>query len=278
MSRNNFVPKNETLLGAKLHQLLPDLKAPPKKKTNSRNLPPLHTIGEDGVDHINIWDQGATDLGKLLAHGTALGFRHSLFNKFATVEGFWNYIRSEEREDRLRKLVGKPLRNCIRELTFRNIVNFRAIIMDANWQKIQQYPVLKEAVKNSTLPFDCYFVYRRADGIAERPGYAFWLLEGFNEIRKALQEDREPNFDFMKDNKKIGIYDGVITPKKEETKTFTKEDQTELATLLRNVSQAPAAEAEAPVAEPEQVWENSDEGCVSAEPLQSSDVVEPEIQ
>lgn len=275
MSKQNFIPRDG--LSGRLRQLFPNNngKTEQKKKPPIRAMRPLHEIGEDGVDHINIWDHGKTELGKLLALSTPLNFRHSRFNRFNTIEGFWNYIRSVERDDRLRKFVGKPLRLCISNLTFRHVTNFKAIIMDANWQKIKQYPELAEAVKESTLPFDSYFIYRRQDGVPERPQFVYWLIEGFNEIRNALKEDREPNFEFLKSRKGTDIFVDFNKPKEDETQQKPKEDtgkplsvaeESELAALLR--SSVHLSNEEAPAQE-----DNSSESEVTQSPYVEETIV-----
>lgn len=168
----------------------------------------IFSIGEDGVNHINMSDEGQTELGRMLAHTSRLPFTHSHYGHFNTMNNFWYYIRSVERDDRLRSFYGKRLKTFLKtNTTHCRIPNFRVIIMDANWQRVQQHPLLATALKDSGLPLDCWYRYRRENGLRLRPNFAFWLIAGFEEIRKALKENREPDFDFLRDTKDTDVFE-----------------------------------------------------------------------
>lgn len=217
----------------------------------------------DGEDHINIYDHGATELGAILVHNSNLTFVHNIFGKFSNMEAFWHYIQSEERDDRIRTMVGQVLKNFARKLTTTRVTNFRAIIMDANYQRIKQYEPVVAAMKDSTLPFDCYYV-NETTGLRTRPVFFPWLVLGFEEIRRALKENREPDFSVLLDRKGSGIYDFAIpgqpakaqnAPKKQPAKNekAPKEQQRPRSTLLDRANEAAQAAAttttqEAPVA------------------------------
>lgn len=216
MTQKNFVPRN-TAFKDQLSKLLPSAtrsKPHHHKKGGKFNQPMTAPTGKDGVDHINIFEGAVTDLGKCLSHSNQLRFQHKLYGGFSNIESFWYYIRTEEHDDRVRKLTGNKLKVFADEMTPRRVKNFMAIILDANWQRICQYPELKAAVKENTLPFECYSYLKRQDGIRQRPPHAHWMIPLFEEISLALKEDREPNLTKFLDDPKIGLYDDVF-PKKE---------------------------------------------------------------
>lgn len=163
---------------------------------------------EDGVDHINISAFGKTGLGQALSHASPVPFKHSIFGRFGSMESFWHYIQSEEQDDRIRNMSSYNIKNFGAKLTRRMVTNFRAIIMDSNYQRIMQNPKLMEAVKESSLPFDCYYTESNT-GLRKRLTYFHWLLSGFEEIRNAIKEGRPANFDNLKDDQKSEIYDFV---------------------------------------------------------------------
>lgn len=167
---------------------------------------------EDGQDHINIWEQAQTELGKFLAHNSQNPFKHTLFGKFNNMEAFWHYIQSEERDDRIRVMSGRTLKNFSKKLTMTRITNFRAIIMDSNWQRIKQHKSAVHSLKNSTLPFDCYYINSESL-IRVRPTFFKWLIKGFEEIRTAVKENRDPNFAFLLDKRDSDIYTFVLPSK-----------------------------------------------------------------
>lgn len=247
MVKNNAPKRLNDGLGDQLRKLLPNTRNRNQSKQRTSNpMPSPMLAGEDGVNHINIWENSKVPLGQLLAHSVVLNFTHSIFGRFISMEAFWHYIRSEERDDRIRTMSGPPLKRFAEKLTKVRVPNFRALIMDSNYQKLKQYPDLLEGLKNSTLPLECYYVFKRTDGVRIRPTFSQWLVKGFEEMRKALKENREPSFDFMKDNHAIGIYDGVMTSpaavaapvaaSAAPVKEFSPADDKELGALLRSAA------------------------------------------
>lgn len=162
----------------------------------------------DGVDHINIWENGVTELGQILIHSSPVSFKHKIFGRFATMEAFWHYIQSVERDDRVRNMSGQTLKHFCRKMTQARVQNFRAIIVDSNYQRIKQHKVIQEAIGESSLPFDCY--YLNEFGIRERPSFSKWLVSGFEEIRKAIKENREPDLGYLLDVRGSEVYEFVI--------------------------------------------------------------------
>lgn len=244
MNQKNFVPREKTDFGKKLQDATRGMKHT-KKVTSRDPLPAPSESGVDGEEHINIWEFGATALGRDLSHSGNLPIEHEIFGNFSNMEAFWYYIRSTERDDRIRTMRGRQLKQFAEKLTSVRVPNFCAIIMDSNWQKIKQHPAVLESLKESTLPFDCYFTYKRTDGVRIRPSFSYWLIDGFNEIRAALKEGREPNFDAFKNNKSIGIYDSALNvkqkPKKkpapQKKEVFSDSDASEVAALMQAATQ-----------------------------------------
>lgn len=194
--------------------------------------PSAMNLIKDGVDHINIWDAAETELGKLLCNNSPLSFVHNILGKFYSIESFWHYIQSEERDDSIRSMYGPALKNFSRRSQSRQVKNFRAVIVDAAYQRIKQYPVLAEAMAESTLPFDCYYIDRNAGGIRVRPNFFKWLILGFEELRTALKEKREPDLKFIMDDQsaEADMYEDIRptpvvqddTPAAENSMSLTK--------------------------------------------------------
>jgi hypothetical protein len=155
----------------------------------------------DGVNHINIWAHGKTELGKLLAHFSHTPFKHPYFGPFNSMEGFWYYIKTEERDDALRRLSGKRAKDLGKQYERKYIKNFHEIIITANFYKIEQNPRIKELMIESTLPFQYYYLYGEHQLRIDPPGYE-WLVKGFEEIRTMLKEGRRPpDLDYSAFNK-----------------------------------------------------------------------------
>lgn len=182
-----------------------------KIKTNAMRAPAtsaMNWVG-DGIDHINIWEKADTELGRFLSHGSNNDFNHSQLGRFNNMEALWHYVQSEERDDRIRNMRGRYLKNFSRQLTPLRVSNFKAIIMDSNYQRIRQYEPMVELIVATDLPFDCYYVNHDSK-LRIRPVFFKWLILGFEEIRRALKEKRDPNFTDFMDNGAIGIYDSVL--------------------------------------------------------------------
>lgn len=216
-----------------------------------------NTRGADGEDHINISPYAATELGRAISNEVAVDVRHKIFGKFRSVTGFWYYIKSKERDDRCRQLIAKGLKDFTKGLILSEVKNFRAIILDTVWKKVEQYPAIREALCESTLPFECYFEDRNT-GLRQRPNYFSWFLDGMNEIRLAIQEDRLPDLERFLDDKSSGIYDFVLPPKPTNLAPAKKKPKNSL-TAVKVVH--PAVDESAQVEEHDEV----EELAVSAE-------------
>jgi hypothetical protein len=237
MIDRNFTPTLEGNLQSKLKALVNSANQNDKKSSKEEikitrhfDLKPIENIGEDGVDHLNIWSFAKTELGVLLSFSTNLRFNHEQLFNFSSIDCLWQYITIIEPSEKIRNVPSRILRSMVKELPKRSVVNFRAVIMDANWQKIQQYPDIKDAIIESTLPFDFYY-FIRATETRVRYKNAFWVLKGFEEIRKALKEARDPNFDFLIDDKEIGIYGDLIIPVIQKPKAKKKKKKAKVAVV-----------------------------------------------
>ena len=163
-------------------------------------LPHLNNIGEDGIDHININPLAATDLGRALDAGADMPFTHSKLGSFKCMEALACWLRSPNPSPRLRTAVGQAAIAALRPTNSGEIPDFKYIYADATWEKINAYPGLIAEIKESELHFDNYYVDARRGGQTSRRTASDWTVAMFEEIRKALKEDRAPDFEFLKDN------------------------------------------------------------------------------
>jgi hypothetical protein len=163
---------------------------PRSQQTLKNQFPSPMSLGEDGVDHINIWERAKTSLGKALAINVKMPFKHNLFLGFYCLEALADYIASNENSDLLRTMYGQPMRDYYTEkCTRRRVTNYKAIMIEAYWQQIQQHPQkLLKPLKDSNLWIDCYYVSSRdPNQLRQRPPYAQWVIPGLRKIRAALQ-------------------------------------------------------------------------------------------
>ena len=202
--------KTQQSMSDQLNSLAPNMAV---RRTVDLSLPSFDLIGLDGEHHININDKAATTLGKALCHTSNLDFIHSVYGKFNSMEGFWFYIRSQSGDDSLRKLNAIAANKFGKNLAIKQVKDFRLIIAEANWQKIKAYPLLKEELKALTLPLDSYYVHNQEYNIRIRLSNSLWIVAIFHEIRLALQQEREPDFQFLSDEQQ-GIGTSNVKDKK----------------------------------------------------------------
>jgi hypothetical protein len=171
-----------------------------QEERNSRfSLPSAESIGVDGVDHINISTRSATEFGIILDQFQNTPFEHPVYGFFSSIEAMWQYLRSANKDNRIRTIVGYRAKPNNDSNNFIHVDDFRYIIMNATWHKIQQYPVIYQEMKDSTLPFDMYFLYKNNPKVRIRTKAAFWMVMGMEEIRKSIKENRPPNLNFLLD-------------------------------------------------------------------------------
>lgn len=161
------------------------------------NDPPLPSGLEyaklDGVSHINIYSKGQTALGKALSHFHFSPFVHPHYGPFNSMEGFWYYVKSSVKDDQLRVLTGHKAKEYGKKLPAKRRDNFKEVIIEANFHKIEQNARIKEMMIESVLPFDHYYLFGNGPVFVRPPGFG-WLVDGFAAIRAELklakQEER----------------------------------------------------------------------------------------
>ena len=80
----------------------------------------------------------------------------------------------------------------------------------------------------SELPFDSYKTLQ--SGIRVRFEHTLWVVNAFEEIRKALKEEREPNFAHLMDRDAQDIYSGVLQMLNPNGKVLSSEEIKALTT------------------------------------------------
>lgn len=184
----------------------------PAVKVTAPSLPPnVNAIGEDGVEHINIFRQGKTEIGRMLDFDHVQTFEHPQLGSFRSMYSLWYFLKAKITDDRLRKMVASETRRHVHEHCGglrKEVPNFRGVVMHSAYLRIKANKKLTALMVNSSLPFDCYRTM--PSGIRERLDMAYWVASAYEEIRTALKEKREPDFSPYLDKRGSDLYEGVL--------------------------------------------------------------------
>lgn len=151
----------------------------------------------DGIDHINIYSKGKTELGRLLTNFARTPVVTE-DGKFESLEGYWYWLGSKkdkEAED-LRNAYGFDAKALGRLLNINDLpskkdkLEFQHKIEKAMEQKVEQHPRISQLLKECDLPFEHYYVY--GDKIVNVKG-CDWIMCKWDCIRGALQDTDDQN-------------------------------------------------------------------------------------
>lgn len=114
---------------------------------------------DDGVTHLNIGSQAKTWLGRELAHCAHRSFSHYEHGRFASVEGYSQWLSRQA--ESLRELCGPEATKAAKNLPIVKRWSkelFQQHINVANASKIHEHPDIKDALIKSVLPLEQYCV------------------------------------------------------------------------------------------------------------------------
>lgn len=133
----------------------------------------------DGVDHINIYSKGQTELGRLLSNFAACTIMTE-DGPFRSIEGYWYWLLADPtnfERDALHHMYGFKAKERGRLLQspqqFVAPAEFRRKIRKAVWAKIQASPRLRGLMLANTLPYRHYYNY---GGKIVEPEGSLWLI------------------------------------------------------------------------------------------------------
>jgi hypothetical protein len=217
---NNLGDKLKTLIHEANNNKNKDMSNKNPNKRITHNLPDPKTYKGDNVDHLLISYVSKTKIGKTLKRNSPTIFNHNILGTFRSIENFILYINTVDRTDNLRRIYGTHLYEAYTKCTKNKVNNLEYIVADAVWQMVNGTSNLLVALRKrlitSTLPFDIYtkHITLTDDGVVKhefykRPSYTTQYLFTIEEIRKALKENREPDFSILKDKTFISIEESL---------------------------------------------------------------------
>lgn len=210
----------------------------------------MNSCFQDGVDHINIWESGKTDLGKRLALEATTDIDVQGLGRFRSIFALWVFLVSppEARIPALR--TGNPqfLRNFLRQsLTGEELYfpNLKYICASYLAQYILVNDDVREALIDSSDVTITNYIQARSGERIRHPQSSWWVIL-VNRIRADLQAGRPVNVESWRDN------DDVIDLSKLEV---AKEAKVTLGVIKTHRAPAPSTKAStkesAPKADPD---------------------------
>lgn len=175
---------------------------------------------EDGIDHINIYSRGKTELGRELSAFSECAI-HKEYGQFNSIEGLYHYLKiMRSLNVPTRRVENVPLNYCWIKRTLEDLKSaygvrakslgksaresiisygiecldrpdeeFTNEIVEATEQKIRNSKELRKAVADNTLPYLHYYV--KDDGKAIYMAHFGWTADVVAEaIDNVLDEDR----------------------------------------------------------------------------------------
>jgi len=167
---------------------------------------------EEGVDHINLYWNSQHELGRFLSLSEQGYFSTPVLGSFKSLSTVIQFLGAEKRDDRIRRLGGNQLRNYVKHhcggFNRARIPNGRAVLMHTAYLRLIQNKKMFKLFKECELAFDSYHVIE--SGLRIREDDAVWLSKGYEEIRQAVKENREPDFQFLFDKGERSVYESVV--------------------------------------------------------------------
>lgn len=135
----------------------------------------------DGVNHINAYSKGRTELGRMLSNFEHSPFTHSELGEFQSMEGFWYYISTGMKHEELRELFGYEAKQLGSTLSAVYNADFERLIYEGLEAKLTQNEHILDACRENDLPYYHYYVW---------PGKPIKLDESFwiQALRKTIQK------------------------------------------------------------------------------------------
>jgi len=132
----------------------------------------------DGVDHINVYSRGNTELGRWLSNFARAPFIHPLYGVFESIEGFWYWLGTGKSVEALRGTHGLAAKRLGKQYLKVPCDNFEEEIRQAITYKLEQHPQYLKMLRESSLPLAHYYYYGEPENckIITMPQFD-WIIE-----------------------------------------------------------------------------------------------------
>lgn len=143
---------------------------------------------KDGVEYINIWTKGKTELGRNLTNLAPISFTHPEHGKFATLEGYWYWLATGKCNDQFKTLSGYEAKQLGKTLPKVPNPTFIAEFTRGMLLRLNQNGVLARDLRASTLPLKHFYNY--GGKIIDCTEKHQWQLDVYDAYRNEPDEVR----------------------------------------------------------------------------------------
>lgn len=141
----------------------------------------IYVPERDGIDHINVYSKGRTELGRLLTNFAYTPFEHPVHSWFCTVEGYWYWLKTGMQYEQLRDVYGWQAKELGRKWPAVEVEHFDTKIKAAIRCKLIQHPKILCMLLDNELPLAHYYVHGSR---VKQAGYE-WINEYYMEVRES---------------------------------------------------------------------------------------------
>lgn len=136
---------------------------------------------KDGIDHINVYSKGRTELGRLLTNFAHTPFEHPSRGHFESMEGYWYYVATGEQHEELRTVHGSHAKALGKTFEKVERIGFEMAIKTGIRSKLIQHPNILCGLLDNELPLAHYYVFGSQ---VKQAGYE-WILDYYMEVRES---------------------------------------------------------------------------------------------
>lgn len=152
---------------------------------------------QEGVDHVNISPLSEFYIGKIFEPSYLRVINYPLIGKFRSVSNLWVWLKIKPIDDSLRRIGVRDIQRILSTINNKSsyVPNFKLIIAHATYLKIKNDETAVAEIKKipKDTPILSYFT-PKGSPIRICSSYADVIIPVVNEIIKAIQENREPDF------------------------------------------------------------------------------------
>lgn len=142
----------------------------------------------DGVKYINVYSKGITQLGRYLSNLSDLALRHPTLGEFASMEGYWYYIKTGKQFEELKPMSGYMAKTYGKKLPYVENPNFKQELYEGLYFKVTQNNYLLELIMKNDLPYVHYYIYYGLQSykvvVPSDKMYMETLVEVINEVKQ----------------------------------------------------------------------------------------------